>query len=220
MTYNIKHIFWGVILSGLSACGSIGDDGVGAQVADLAVGIVTGRATQAAPAPASASQEEILSNPSNFMRVNIRDLDRWATMVPAATNGSRVTWVDSENITITVEGGIVVATRGMPRDLMGASATQTLAAIRAGGGEAQRTHEFLDDNDQIAQELLQCSIVSKGSDTVNRLGQSLDSQQYEEVCVGTGLQLTNIYWVNGAGRMLRSLQAVSPGAGYVQIDVF
>lgn len=220
MTHCIKHILFGLTIAGLTACGSLGSDDSGAQVAELALGVVTGQPEEAAPAGSSVTEEQILSNPGKFMRVNIRNLDSWDTMVPAATNGSRVTWVDSENNTVTLDNGIVVATRGLPRDLMGATATQTWAAIRAGGGNAQRTHEFLDDNDQIAQQLLQCSIVSKGADTVNRLSQTLNSRRFEEICTGEGLQLTNIYWLNASGRMLRSLQAVSPGAGYLQIDVF
>lgn len=220
MMQHIKYVSLAVALLGLAACGSLREEGPGAQVAELATGLVTGRGEEAAPAASSVTQEQILSNPGKFMRVNIRDLNRWDTMVPAAQNGSRVTWVDSENNSITLDDGIVVATRGLPRDMMGATATQTWAAIRAGGGNAQRTHEFLTDDDKIAQELLQCSIVSKGADTVRRLSQTLNSRRFEETCDGEGLQLTNIYWVNGAGRMLRSLQAISPDAGYLQIDIF
>lgn len=220
MTHNIRHIFFGLALMGLTACGSLGDDGTGAQIADLAVGVVTGQSDEPTPAASSVTQEQILNSRGKFLRVNVRSLDRWDTMVPAATNGSRVTWVDSENNTVTVENGIIVATRGLPRDMMGASAAGTWAAIRAGGGNAQRTHEFLDDNDQISQQLLQCSIVFKGPDTVNRLGQTVNSRRFEEVCAGESLQLTNIYWLNGAGGLVRSLQAISPGAGYLQIDVF
>lgn len=220
MTHNIKHILFGLALTGLTACGTLGGEGSGAQIAELAVGIATGRSGEAAPAASSVTQEQILNSSGKYLRYNIRNLDRWDTMVPAATNGSRVTWVDSENNTVTLDNGIIVATRGLPRDMMGASANQTWAAIRAGGGKAQRTHETLDDNDQISQQLLQCSIVSKGPDTVNRLGQTLNSRRFEEICAGEGLQLTNIYWVNGSGTLLRSLQAISPGAGYLQIDVF
>ncbi|WP_373636804.1 YjbF family lipoprotein [Yoonia sp. BS5-3] len=220
MIHSFKNIILAAAIAGLTACGSIGDDGVGAQLADVATGLVSGQSAEAAPSAAVITEEELVNNPGKFMRVNMRRLDRWDTMVPAATNGARVTWVDSENNTVTLENGIIVATRGLPRDIMGASANGTWAAIRAGGGNAQRTHEFLDDNDQISQELLQCSIDFKGADTVNRLSQSLNSRKFEEICRGETLQLTNIYWLNGSGQLLRSLQAISPDAGYLQIDIF
>lgn len=220
MKQHIKSAALGIVISGLAACGSLREEGTGTQVAELATGLITGRATAVTAAPATITEEQLFNNPGKFMRVNIRDLDRWDTMVPAAENGARVTWVDSENNTITLENGVIVATRGLPRDLMGADVGQVWAAIRAGGGNAQRTHEFLTDGDQISQQLLQCRIVAQGSDTVRRLSQTLDSRRFEENCEGEGLQLTNIYWVNGSGRLLRSLQAISPDAGYLQIDVF
>jgi hypothetical protein len=220
MKQYITRLGFGLAMFGLSACGSLSEEGTGSQVAELAVGLVTGQSEEPEPAASSVTEEQILNNPGKFMRVNIRDLDRWDTMVPAATNGSRVTWVDSENNTITLENGIVAATRGLPRDLMGADVSQTWAAIRSGGGNTQRIHELLTDNDQISTQLLQCRIVSKGPSTVKRLSQTLESRRFEEICTGEGLQLTNIYWLNRAGGMLRSLQAISPDAGYLQIDVF
>lgn len=218
MTCGIKSYVTVLAILCLAACGTLREDNPGTQVAGLAGQLITGQT--GARAAVLVSQEEILSNPGKYMRVNIRDLDRWDTMVEAARNGSKVTWVDSENNSITLENGVIVATRGLPRDLMGADTAQVWAAIRAGGGNAQRTHDFLTDQDQISQQLLQCRIAQQGSDTVRRLGQTLDATRFEEKCAGEGLQLTNIYWVNRSGLLLRSLQAISPDAGYLQIDVF
>ncbi|MDX8355052.1 YjbF family lipoprotein [Cognatiyoonia sp. IB215182] len=220
MRHHIRYLVLGIVGALLSACGSIEEEGTGNQIGALATELITARTGAAAPATIAVPQDEILNNPGQYMRVNIRDLDRWDTMAQAAQNGRRITWVDTENNTITLENGIVVATRGLPRDLMGADVGQVWAAIRAGGGNAQRIHEFLGDDDQISQQLLQCSIAPKGPDIVQRLGQTLDSRRFEEKCAGEGLQLTNIYWINRNGRLLRSLQAISPEAGYLQIDVF
>ncbi|MEL6838164.1 MAG: YjbF family lipoprotein [Pseudomonadota bacterium] len=220
MMKHIRILIMALAAIALHACGSLREEGTGSQVAELATELIAARTGAAAPAPAVISRDEIVGNPGKYMRVNIRDLDRWDTMVQAAENGDRVTWVDTENNTITLENGVVAATRGLPRDLMGADVGQVWAAIRAGGGNAQRTHEFLTDRDQISQQLLQCRIAEQGSDIVERLGQTLNSTRFEEKCAGEGLQLTNIYWVNRNGRLLRSLQAISPDAGYLQIDVF
>ncbi len=218
--HSIRAFWLGLSVFALTACGSLREEGTGAQVTELATSLIIGQTTAPAAPAASVSRDEILNNPGKYMRVNTRDIDRWDTMVQAAQNGSRVTWVDTENNTITLENGVIVATRGLPRDLMGAEVGQVWAAIRAGGGNAQRTHEFLTDGDQISRELLQCRIAQQGADTVQRLGQTLESTRFEEKCEGEGLQLTNIYWVNRSGRLLRSLQAISPDAGYLQLDVF
>ncbi|WP_159086941.1 YjbF family lipoprotein [Loktanella sp. Alg231-35] len=201
----------------LMSCGDARNDGIGGQVTGLLLG-------SDAEAPARQSlnvtEEDLLGNPGTYMRVNIRDRNRWETMVRAGSNGARTTWIDGENITVTEENGIVVATRGLPRDMMGAEATGTWNAIRAGGGTVQRQVDFLDDQDQILARVLQCRIVSEGSDPVTRLQRTYPASRFKEECSGEGLSLSNIYWLNPSGRMIRSLQAVSPDAGYLQIDVF
>jgi hypothetical protein len=141
-------------------------------------------------------------------------------MVQAGANGTRTTWIDSESISVTLDGGIVVATRGLPRDLMGAEVRPTIQAIRAGGGTVQRQHDFLDDQDQIVSTVLDCVIEGKGADGITRLGQSISTSRFEERCTSDGLSLTNIYWVNSTRGIVRSLQAVSPDAGYLQVDAF
>jgi hypothetical protein len=185
------------------------------------VGTVAGvDASAPASQPLSVTREELLANPGTYMRVNIRDRDRWDTMVKVGENGARTTWIDGESITLTEENGVVAATRGLPRDIMGADTAPTWNAIRAGGGDVQRRVDFLDDQDQILSRVLQCRIVSEGSDPVNRLDLSYPATRFREECSSEGLSLANIYWVNPSGRIIRSVQAVSPDAGYLQIDVF
>lgn len=203
----------------LAACGPLSEGSTASQVVGLATARISG-----VPAPATSglavTQEQVLGNPGTYMRVNIRAIDQWDTMARAGKNGDRVTWVNGSNITLTLEDGIMVATRGLPRDLMAAEASETRAAIRSGGGNAQRTHEYLSDQDGISTQLLQCRIGSQGPDAIERLQQTLNSVRFEEKCEGENIRFTNVYWVNARGSIIRSLQAVSPDAGYLQIDVF
>lgn len=202
---------------GLMACGEVDESDLGGQV----VGLIRDRDSgEQAPAQLSVTQEQLLSTRGQFLRVNIRELERWDTMVQAGENGARTTWIDSARISLTLEEGIVVATRGLRRDLMGAETRATAQAIRAGGGTAVRTHDFLDDQDQIVTMVLNCEIASQGADAITRLGETINATRYEEQCVSDDLTLTNLYWVNNTRGIVRSLQAVSPDAGYVQVDVF
>ncbi len=218
----MMHKFWiclGAATVALAACGPLNEGSTGAQVLELAATRIAG-APPVAASGLAVSQDEILSSPGKYMRVNISNINRWDTMARAGTNGPRVTWVDGSNMTLTLENGIIAATRGLPRDLIGANVSETWHAIRAGGGKARREHEFLTDLDSISTQLLQCSIAFKGPEVIERLQNTLNSVRFEEECQGEGLQFTNVYWVNDAGVILRSLQAVSPDAGYLQIDAF
>ncbi|WP_162197165.1 YjbF family lipoprotein [Loktanella sp. S4079] len=197
----------------LTACG---ESAIGARVA----GLVTGQAPAAQAAPALVPAEVMHANPGKYIRINIRKQNAWASLTQAGTNGARTTWIDQGNISVTFENGLVVATRGLVRDLMGTDLSQSWAAIRNQGGEAQRRHDFLTDQDEISTELLQCSIVSEGNEVIERAGKSISTRRFTEKCEGERLIFTNIYWVNQRGAMVRSLQAVSPDAGYLQIDVF
>lgn len=203
----------------LAGCGPLNEGGGAGPIGQLVLSRVAGPQT-ATPTNQGLPQEELAANPGKYLRVNIRNQNRWDSMVRAGENGTRVTWVNPNNISMTVENGIVVATRGLPRDLMGADVSQTWAAIQAGGGNSQRTHEFLTDLDGISTELLQCRIASEVPETIERLQKTLNSVRFEEQCTGDALGFTNIYWVNRDGQMLRSLQAISPDAGYLQIDVY
>ncbi|WP_342077424.1 YjbF family lipoprotein [Yoonia sp. SS1-5] len=204
----------------LGGCGPLNKGSTASQVADLIVDLTTG-STQTAPTAAPPlSPEEVRANPGKFMRVNIRNRNRWDTMIQAGENGTRTTWVDSENNSVTVDGGIVVASRGLMGDLIAADVAEVRAALRRGGGNALRRHDFLKDQDGISTELLQCRIVSQGSETIERLQTRRKTVKFEEKCAGDSLEFTNVYWLNDAGSVIRSLQAVSPDAGYLQIDVF
>ena len=201
-----------------AACGPLSKGTAAAQVGALAKARVAGAPQAAAAAGVSRAQAEAARGTT--MRINIRDINRWETLSRAARNGSRITWVNGRNISVTTEGGVVTATRGLPRDLMGADVSGTAQALQNGGGNAVRTHEYLTNNDGISMELLQCRIASKGPETIESLQRTLNSVRFEEECAGENLRFTNIYWLNRNGDMIRSLQAVTPEVGYLQIDVF
>lgn len=213
----IKPIMAAAALTGLVACGEQGEADLLSQTARLLIG----GGTEAAARPqASVSEDELRANPGKYLRVNIRDLGAWDTLVVAGNNGARTTWFGGSGISVTVESGVVVATRGLPRDLMGADASDTARALQNGGGTYIRQHDFLTDQDQILSFALECTIEVKGAETVNRIGQSIPAVRFEELCRSDGLTLTNVYWMGSSGKIIRSLQAVSPDAGYLQIDAF
>ena len=206
-----------VAVLALASCGSLAQSGIGARL----TGLVTGQdAAPQAPENALVPAEEMIANPGKYMRVNIRNQGAWASLVQAAQNGDRSTWIGQSNVSMTFENGLLVATRGLPRDLMGADVSQSWTAIGNGGGTAERRQDYITDQDGISAALLQCSIVSEGTDEITRAEIAIDTTRFKETCAGETFTFSNIYWINQQGDMVRSLQAVSPDAGYLQIDVF
>jgi hypothetical protein len=202
----------------LTACGSLEQGSMAAQLGQGALRLAGQLPPPAAPA-ALASDADLRANPDRFMRVHVRATGQSDIMMMAGQNGTRTTWIDRNGISITTQGGVVVATRGLPRDLMGADVTQTLTALQFGGVQSQRRHDFLDDQDQISAKVLQCRIASDGPEQVTRGEQTRNATRYTERCTSDSLSFTNIYWIDRQDNILRSLQAVSPDAGYLQIDL-
>ena len=139
-------------------------------------------------------------------------------MVPAVVNLNRVTWLSEDNVSIVTENGLIVATRGLPRDLMAADVIESRRAILNGGGQVVRTRETLSSLDQIETELLQCSIAQDGAETVTIVQKAVPTVRFSERCEGESTSFSNTYWVDGNGVIARSEQFVSPEAGSLVLE--
>lgn len=203
----------------LAACGPLYDG----SAAKGFLGFVQAKATGIGAAPAEpvipVSRAQVDANPGAFLLVTAYGGKSIASMVQVSVNENRVTWISADNVTVTLENGIIVATRGLPRDLIGAQASGVAAALSGGGGQASRIHETIDDLDQISTEVLQCSIVFDGAETIAILGKNSDTRRFKENCKGENLAFTNTYWLGAGGAIIRSNQAVSPTSGFLLLDV-
>jgi len=203
----------------VSSCGPLNEGNVAIGAVNALRQSVTGQPAGApAPTPAVLTRAQVDAAPGNFLVMNAYGGSLVAPLVPGGTNGNRVTWLGAETLAITLEGGIIAATRGFPRDLMAADVSGVSRTISAGGGNVTRIHETLDDTDQISRQVLQCSIAPQGGETITILQKSFATSRYSETCQSDFLSFTNSYWVDGNGQIVRSLQAIAPEAGYVQLD--
>ncbi|MBS1302333.1 YjbF family lipoprotein [Loktanella sp. SALINAS62] len=220
MTPALKTMLAVTFAAGLSACGPLNDNDQGAGALKLAAQSLSipGRAAAPEEPPMVVSRAMIDQLPGDVLVVEAYDGTSRAVMVPAAINLNRVTWISEDSVSIVTENGIVIATRGFPRDLMAASVIESRRALAAGGGTAERTHETLSDMDQISTEVLQCSINFIGTETISIVERPLSTQRYEENCENENISFSNTYWLNESGEIVRSRQAISPELGYLVLD--
>ena len=118
---------------------------------------------------------------------------------------------------MSFESGILVGTRGLGNDLMGADISGVRATLNAGGGTVTRRHSFLSSEDQIFTRDMTCTITREGSETLQTLRGPRDTVKFVEDCQGRLLVFKNSYWIAG-GEILRSRQAVSGTEGFIQVD--
>lgn len=201
----------------LTACGPLANGSLGAdlmrgQFAKLSGAKPTPAAAAPAPNVASAA-------PGDILLVTIVNRNAVAPLTKLAQNGDTVTWVSPGRVSMTLKAGILIATRGLNEDLMGADVTGVRAALAAGGGTVTRTHAFLDSEDQIRLREVTCTISPVGMDTIAAATGTREAFKYTENCTGPTFVFSNSYWLDApGGDIVQSLQVAAPTSGFLQIN--
>lgn len=150
------------------------------------------------------------------MRVQIPSRGADAPVTLAARNDDVETWIAVDNISISLRRGVLVATRGLGHDLMGAGAENTLAALAGlAEGEYRRQMRYLTGDHRTTYLNAGCSMAAVATEAVG----ASRVQRHEETCVARDHRFTNVFWTDGTGRIVRSRQWVSPEVGYLVLGM-
>jgi len=202
----------------LMSCGPMAENSLGANFLKdrLAKASGTSAAPQAAAAPAV---DPAAIAPGEVLIVTIMSRNAVAPLTKIAQNGDTVTWISPGKVSLTLKNGILIATRGLNEDLMGAEIAGVRAALAAGGGTATRTHSFLDSEDQIYLRRLNCTITPEGVEEIAAATGTRSAVKFKEHCEGDQFIFTNNYWLDASsGQIVQSRQAVAPTTGFLQIN--
>lgn len=146
------------------------------------------------------------------LEVEIRSRRARALLSLVAVNGDVETWLAVDGISVSFRQGVLVASRGLGFDLMGADAQGTLDALAGyDGGVYRRQMRYLTGEQHSTYLMAGCSMTAVGPETVD--GQRL--QRFEESCKARQHAFTNIFWLNGSGTVVRSRQWLSPEVRYL-----
>lgn len=122
-------------------------------------------------------------------------------------NGAVTTWVTRELISLSLDRGMLTATRGLGNDLMSVEdggASALISARRA--GSVEKTYRFLDGLDRPNRLILSCDIVPGETQPVESGEISVKAQMVSEVCRKGDFKIANAYWIDTDGRMVQSVQ--------------
>jgi len=208
----MKHFMITGALLALTACGSMNKDNV---VIDQLAGLVG-----LGPAPTPPKVPDIANAaPGDLVMATLVNRQAVAAMTRIASNNGTDTYRSPGNTTIALRDGIIIATRGLNDDLMGADVSGVIAAMNAGGGTATRTHSYLDSLDGIRTLNLTCTITAAPPETITTLKGAQSTATFKEFCDSQQLSFTNTYWRDlTSGAILQSQQAISPKAGYIVVN--
>ena len=222
-------------VAGLAACGS---DSQETEMSNVALGVLkrtTGKITSkvggskpngnaaaqtAAAADPNALVAKALSATDGPIAIVVRlDTKAVLAMNPVGTNGDNVTWGSAPGQGITYKRGVMTNTRGLGDDLMSSRIDAAVAAITSRSeAEYTRQHYYLGDLGQTAELRLNCSLRRAGTEKV-AIGEIDETAVIlKENCRKGQISFTNIYWVDDAGRVLKSSQWVGQRIGSLAIQ--
>ena len=214
----MKAALAGAATLAMTACGPLNDGNIATGAAEALKTRLSGAPAEPAPTAPVLTRAQVDANPGGFMVLNAYNGTLVAALAAGGSNGNRITWLSADGLSVTTQNGVMVATRGFPRDLMAADISGTMQALIAGGGSATRVQETLSDTDQIVSQRFSCTVASQGRETIGILGRQIGTEVFAEECQSDRLAFTNRYWIDDAGKMVRSLQAIASEAGYIQLD--
>jgi hypothetical protein len=142
-----------------------------------------------------------------------------ALMRVSARNGPVTTWSTVDARALSLEDGILVATRGLGHDLMSAEPGRARARLARGGADwAPRFYSWLDGEDQPIFATLLCHIEARRPGRLEILGRARQVTRVTERCTNPDHRVTNTYWLGADGVIWKSHQWASPDLGYVEIE--
>lgn len=144
------------------------------------------------------------------LRVTIPATGAQAVLGPVSRRGDVTVWTTRDGITLSLQEGMLIGTRGLGDDLMTADVTGLLALVRGRAGEGPVPHirSRLDGEDRTVFRSYQCK-----RDAVTR---DADLRRVEVLCISPLDRFSNIYWLTDTGAMARSRQWISPRLGHME----
>jgi hypothetical protein len=135
------------------------------------------------------------------------------------TNGSKVTWISPDRKTLTLDRGMLVATRGLlGGDIMSVEdggAAHLISSRQS--GTVVKTYRYLNREERISRLPMTCAIARGAEAPVQSGVITAQTILMTEHCQTKGgeFEFTNSYWVDSAGRTIQSVQWISGQAGKV-----
>ncbi len=206
----------------LSACGTdpqAGENQAAARSLKTVAGslLTLGHKPATAPLDDAQLRAALLNVGQPIYSVKIDKMRYNNFMVPYGDNGPIQTWASKSYESVSLNDGILVATRGFGADLMSAT-TPTVGQARSGSGFFHRVYYYLDGADQPQQSDFDCNFVASGAETIAVLGKAYATRRITESCSNPETAFENVYWFDGSGSLRRSVQYVSAQAASVQLQ--
>ena len=129
------------------------------------------------------------------------------------------TWLGADGATITLKNGIIKATRGMKRDVMGSKSSMPPWSEIKKSSKYSRQIFFLGGDNQIQSNIFSCVLERTNEKSIVIIFDvPFDTQEFTETCINNTEKLENSYFIDQKKIVRKSVQYHGPALGYLTIE--
>lgn len=156
----------------------------------------------------AARLSQLSMNGASQIYVGVEGRGGGGVMLLSATRNNIQTWISSEDLSISTQNGILVASRGLGGDILGSDVRESREMIlRQGTGLAQRFHTFIDGENRAVTRSYICEIEPDGTQTITLNARQVRTKLVSEKCGNPDQQFSNTYWLDATtGHIVQSRQ--------------
>ncbi|MEE9453328.1 MAG: YjbF family lipoprotein [Paracoccaceae bacterium] len=178
-----------------------------------------------AKAPATITRARIEQSGLAIIRGRLEGEDITNILSATSLNGTYVTYVSAFKQTVTMNGSLVTATRGLGGDLLAVrnDANDPVAVLtppKDWPTHLTRDYRFPADGPAGNVVTLDCALTRGGETEITIVELDYTVTAFSEVCSGKGVNFTNIYLADAkSGQIWQARQWVGEKLGYLNIEV-
>lgn len=134
----------------------------------------------------------------------------------AAADGIE-TWITGNNLSLAMQDGMILGSRGLGGDLIAADAGETAALLASGReGVVTRYHAEFGGDNNAKTRAFKCRVSNQGPFKSTTPSGPVDTILMQENCNGIGVSFVNFFWMSpNGGTVVQSRQWLTPTLGYV-----
>ena len=142
------------------------------------------------------------------------------TLTPYPGQGIGQTWLGADGATITLEHGVIKASRGMGDDIMGSSIfIPRWVKVNDNPSIYTRKVSYLTGNNKISARSFDCKMEKINQKEIIKIWDlKFQVVRFEENCLHKKLNIKNTYYVDFESIVRRSTQYHSDTLGYITIE--
>ena len=162
-------------------------------------------------------QIDVASSPVLFVEL---ESGQNGTLTLYPGQGVGQTWLGADGATVTLDNGVLKASRGMGDDLMGStSSMQAWSKISKQTETYRRELIYITGNNGLAKRVFSCHVEKTNSKELIKIWDiNFKVAKFEEHCSNDRLAFKNVYYIDTKGIVRRSVQYHGATLGHILIE--